>query len=147
MMDITITLLEKNDYQSYLQLMKQFRPINQDISFEKFCELYDKIFTSSEIYVARFDNKIIGSVTIIFEQKFINNCALYSHIEDVIVDENYRKLGIGSKLLEYVKNVSKDKNCFKITLACSKDVSLFYLNNDFEERGINMSFLILDNNI
>ena len=147
MMDITITLLEKNDYQSYLQLMKQFRPINQDISFEKFCELHDKIFTSSEIYVARFDNKIIGSVTIIFEQKFINNCALYSHIEDVIVDENYRKLGIGSKLLEYVKNVSKDKNCFKITLACSKDVSLFYLNNDFEERGINMSFLILDNNI
>jgi GNAT superfamily N-acetyltransferase len=140
-MDIQITLLEKNDYQSYLQLMRQFRPINQDISFEKFCELYDKIFCYSEIYVARLDNKIIGSITIIFEQKFINDCALYAHIEDVIVDENYRHLRIGSKLLEYVKTVSKDKKCFKTTLVCSKDVSLFYLKNDFEERGINMSFL------
>ena len=140
-MNIQITILEKNDYQIYLNLMKQFRPINEEISFEQFCKIYDKIFTNSEIYVARLYNKIIGSITIIFEQKFINDCALYAHIEDVIVDEKYRYLRIGSKLLEYVKNVSKEKKCFKTTLVCSKEVSLFYLKNDFEERGINMSFL------
>ena len=58
--------------------MKQFRPINQDISFEQFCELYDKIFTSSEIYVARFDNKIIGSVTIIFTPFNLSIADLYT---------------------------------------------------------------------
>ena len=140
-MEVTITILEKKDYTAYLELMEQFRPINKIIAFEQFCELYDKIFTNSEIYVARLEDKIVGSITIIYEQKFINGCAIYAHIEDVIVDENHRHLQIGSKLLTYAKEMSTSKNCFKTTLVCSKDVSSFYLKNNFEERGINMSYL------
>lgn len=141
-MNIIINNLEKNDYQNYLTLMNQFRPINNKISYELFCELYDKIFLSSEIYVARLNNKIIGSIKVFFEQKFINNCALYAHVEDVIVDEKYRHLKIGSQLLDYVKKKAVEKNCFKCTLVCSEEVKNFYLNNQFEKRGINMSFLI-----
>jgi GNAT superfamily N-acetyltransferase len=140
-MAIEITVLEKKDYTQYLHLMEQFRPINKTISFEQFCELYDKIFTNSEIYVARLKDKIVGSITIIYEQKFINGCAIYAHIEDVIVDENHRHLQIGSTLLTYVKERAMNKNCFKTTLVCSKEVLPFYLNNNFEERGINMSYL------
>ena len=141
-MNIIINNLEKNDFQNYLHLMNQFRPINKEISNELFCELYDKIFLSSEIYVARLNNNIIGSIKVFYEQKFINNCALYAHIEDVIVDENYRHLKIGSQLLDYVKKKAIEKDCFKCTLVCSDEVSKFYVNNQFEKRGINMSFLI-----
>jgi ribosomal protein S18 acetylase RimI-like enzyme len=135
-------MLEKKDFKEYLNLMKQFRPIEKEITYDKFCEIYDKIFTSSEIYVARIDNKIIGSVTIIYEQKFINNSSIYAHIEDVIVDEEYRNLKIGTQLLDHAKKCSIEKNCFKCTLVCSKEVSTFYIKNNFEERGVNMSFLI-----
>ena len=121
--------------------MKQFRPIDYDLSFEKFCELYDKIFLCSEIYVAKVDNIIIGSVTVIYEQKIINNFAIYAHVEDLIVDERHRHLKIGSGLLDYVKKMCIEKKCFKCTLVCNKNVSLFYLKNNFEDRGINMSFL------
>lgn len=141
-MNILINKLEKKDYQNYLELMKQFRPIETDISFEQFCILYDKIFLSSEIYVARLNEKLIGSITIFYEQKLINNCSVYAHIEDVIVDKNLRMLNIGSKLLDYAKKQATEKNCFKCTLVCSKEVSNFYLKNKFEERGVNMSFLI-----
>ena len=96
-------LLEKKDFENYLKLMNQFRPINFDMNYELFCKLYDKIFLSGEIYVACLDNKIVGSIKVFYEQKFINNCALYAHIEDVIVDENYRHLKIGSQLLDHVK--------------------------------------------
>lgn len=137
-----ISMLEKKDFKEYLNLMKQFRPIEKEITYDKFCEIYDKIFTSSEIYVARIDNKIIGSVTIIYEQKFINNSSIYAHIEDVIVDEEYRNLKIGTQLLDHAKKCSIEKNCFKCTLVCSKEVSTFYIKNNFEERGVNMSFLI-----
>jgi len=141
-MEIIINKLEKNDYKNYLDLMNQFRPIKEEILYDKFCDLYDKIFLNSEIYVARLDKKIIGSIKVFYEQKFINNCALYAHIEDVIVDEKYRNLKIGSKLLDYVKEKAIEKNCFKCTLVCNEEVSKFYLNNYFENRGINMSFLI-----
>ena len=144
-MTIQITILEKNDYQNYLNLMRQFRPIEYEISFDKFCEIYDTIFKNSEIFVARLDDKIIGSITLIYDQKFINNYALYAHIEDVVVDENYRELKIGSKLLDYAKNRSIEKNCLKCTLTCSKEISSFYLKNNFQEKGIQMTFIPSNN--
>jgi GNAT superfamily N-acetyltransferase len=144
-MDIQITILQKNDYIDYLNLMKQFRPIEYIISFEKFCEYYDIIFKNSEIFVARLDDKIVGSITLLYDQKFINNYALYGHIEDVVVDEDYRTLKIGSKLIEYVKNRCIEKNCRKCSLVCSKEISSFYLKNQFEEKGIHMTFMPLNN--
>jgi GNAT superfamily N-acetyltransferase len=137
-----IRKLEKNDYKNYLNLMNQFRPIQQNLDFDSFSNIYDQIFKSSEIYVALIDKNIIGSITVIYEQKFINNCALYAHIEDIIVDENFRNNKIGSKLLNYVKKKALDKNCFKCTLVCNKDVANFYFKNNFEDRGLNMSYLI-----
>ena len=137
-----IRKLEKNDYKNYLNLMNQFRPIQQNLDFDSFSNIYDQIFKSSEIYVALIDKNIIGSITVIYEQKFINNCALYAHIEDLIVDENFRNNKIGSKLLNYVKKKALDKNCFKCTLVCNKDVANFYFKNNFEDRGLNMSYLI-----
>ena len=132
-MDVIINNLEKNDYQNYLNLMNQFRPIQNNFSYELFGSLYDKIFLSSEIYVARLNNNIIGSIKVFYEQKFINNCALYAHVEDVIVDEKYRHLKIGSQLLDYVKKKAIEKDCFKCTLVCSEEVSKFYVNNQFEK--------------
>ena len=137
-----IRKLEKNDYKNYLNLMNQFRPIQQNLDFDTFSNIYDQIFKSNEIYVALMDKNIIGSITVIYEQKFINNCALYAHIEDIIVDENFRNNKIGSKLLNYVKKKALDKNCFKCTLVCNKDVANFYFKNNFEDRGLNMSYLI-----
>jgi glucosamine-phosphate N-acetyltransferase len=137
-----IRKLEKNDFKNYLKLMNQFRPIDIEINFELFSNIYDHIFKSSEIYIAILNENIIGSVTIIYEKKFINNCALYAHIEDVIVDKEFRNNKIGSKLLDYVKKIAIEKDCFKCTLVCNKNISTFYLKNNFEERGLNMSYLI-----
>jgi GNAT superfamily N-acetyltransferase len=143
-MNIQIDILQKNDYIDYLNLMKQFRPIEYTISFENFCQYYDIIFRNSEIFVARLNDKIVGSITVIYDQKFINNYALYAHIEDVVVDEDYRTLKIGSKLIEHVKIRCIEKNCRKCSLVCSKEISSFYLKNHFEEKGIHMSFIPLN---
>ena len=137
-----INKLVKTDFENYLDLMRQFRPIDTDITYDTFCQIYDKIFTNSEIYVARNDGKIVGSITVIYEQKFINNLAMYAHIEDVVVDTNYRKYKIGSSLLDYAKYQALEKNCYKCTLVCSPELSRFYQYNDFEEKGLHMTYAI-----
>jgi glucosamine-phosphate N-acetyltransferase len=140
---MNIRNLNKTDYANYIKLISQFRPITNEITQSKFDEIYDKIFNNSEIYVYVNDkDDIMGSITVIYEQKFIHNFSIYAHIEDVIVDEKYRLLGIGSKLLQYVKKIAKDKNCFKLSLVCNESVKKFYLSNNFEARGLNMSFLL-----
>jgi GNAT superfamily N-acetyltransferase len=148
-MDIRINHLEKGDFQNYLDLMNQFRPVETDMTFDKFCEMYDKIFTYAEIYVARDENKIIGSITVIYEQKFINHGAIYAHIEDVVVDKDYQNTGskkglkIGSRLLDYAKQKSAEKSCYKCTLVCSEDLSPFYRKNQFEEKGVHMTHSLI----
>jgi glucosamine-phosphate N-acetyltransferase len=137
-----IRLLNKNDYMNYINLIKNFRPIQTEITEKEFEELYDKIFTNSEIFVAETGNNLVGTLTIIYEQKFIHNCAKYGHIEDVFVDYNYRGKKIGSKLISKALKSAKELSCFKCTLCCNHNVKDFYLNNQFEERGINMSYLI-----
>jgi GNAT superfamily N-acetyltransferase len=148
-MDIRINHLEKGDFQNYLDLMNQFRPVETDMTFDKFCEMYDKIFTYAEIYVARDENKIIGSITVIYEQKIIHHGAIYARIEDVVVDKDYQNAGrkkglkIGSRLLDYAKQKSVEKNCYKCTLVCSEDLSPFYRKNQFEEKGVHMTHLLI----
>jgi glucosamine-phosphate N-acetyltransferase len=148
-MDILINGLEKGDFKNYLDLMNQFRPVETDMTFDKFCEMYDKIFTYAEIYVARDENKIIGSITVIYEQKFIHHGAIYAHIEDVVVDIEYQSTGskkglkIGSQLIDYAKQKSMEKNCYKCTLVCNEDLSPFYRKNQFEEKGVHMTYSLI----
>ena len=138
-----IRLLLKKDYEKYLQLINQFRPV-KNITFNDFCVQYDKIFNSnSKILIYEKDNKIIGSITLIIEFKIIYDLSKVCHIEDIIVDNNFRRMGIGSSLLNEVKRIAKDENCYKVTLVCNKDISLFYKKNDFEIRGNHMSQLLL----
>jgi len=148
-MDIAINRLEKRDFQNYLDLMNQFRPVETNMSFDKFSEMYDKIFTYGEIYVARYENKIIGSITVIYEQKFIHHGAIYAHIEDVVVDNDYQNTGskkglkIGSRLVDYAKQKSSEKNCYKCSLVCSEDLSPFYVKKEFEEKGLHMTHSLI----
>ena len=46
------------------------------------------------------------------------------------------------KLFEYVKNIAKEKKCYKLTLVCSNDVKQFYLRCKFEEKGLHMTYLL-----
>ena len=47
------------------------------------------------IHVAEIDSKIVGSTTLLIEQKFIHKGGLVGHIEDVVVRKNYEGKGIG----------------------------------------------------
>ena len=141
-MDIKIRQLNINDYEQYINLIKQLRRIDISISNEKFIEIYNTIFKSNVIFVAEYENKLIASITLIIEQKFIHNLSKYIKIEDVIVDNNYKNKGIGKKLVAYAVQYSKDMGAFKITLTCKKHLIPFYSKNDFQVYDIHMSQLL-----
>jgi glucosamine-phosphate N-acetyltransferase len=76
--------------------------------------------------------------TILYETKFIHNISLYAHIEDIYVDETYRKHSIGKLLVEHLVNEAKRKKCYKIILDCSESLESFYKKNNFNKNGIQM---------
>ena len=143
-MKYNIRKLMKTDFEKYITLISQLRPIEIIPTREKFEEIYDTIFTNNMIFIAEehVTKKLIGSITLLIEQKFIHNLSKYARIEDVVVDENYRKQNIGRSLVKYAICYAKKIKVFKITLTCKKNLENFYKKNDFEIYDIHMSQLL-----
>ena len=92
------------------------------------------------IHVAVDDNKIVGSTTLLVEQKFIHDGGLVGHIEDVVVRKDYEGKGIGIKLVMSILERAKEKNCYKTILDCKDDVKKFYEKIGFKRESNGMRY-------
>jgi len=92
------------------------------------------------IYVAIDNKKIVGSTTLLIEQKFIHDGGLVGHIEDVVVRKDYEGKGIGIKLVTSMLERAKEKNCYKTILDCKDDVKQFYERIGFKRESNGMRY-------
>jgi glucosamine-phosphate N-acetyltransferase len=92
-------------------------------------------------YSKTIDNKIciIGSGTIIFEPKLIRNGRYVGHIEDIVVDKTYRSMGIARKIIDQLLSFAQEKNCYKVILHATLELSTFYEKIGFTKHGLEMS--------
>ena len=81
--------------------------------------------------------KVVGSITVLIEEKLIHNFGKVAHIEDVVVDESMRGFGLGKKLLEIAENECFE--CYKIILDCSNENVKFYEKCGYEWKGNEMA--------
>ena len=70
------------------------------------------------VHVAELDGKIVGSTTLLIEQKFIHEGGFVGHIEDVVVKKEFEGQGIGMKLVLSLLDVANEKKCYKTILNC-----------------------------
>ena len=139
---MNIRNLQKGDRKQFLKLINTFRPIDTNMDITNFITLYDKIFSYSDIFVYIINRNIVGCITIIPEQKFINYSSIYLHIEDLVVDPLYQEKGIGSKLIKFSIDYGKKIKARKIILNCAPELKKFYLKHNFIEDKIQMFFPI-----
>ena len=86
-------------------------------------------------FVAEVEDEIVGTATLNLLQKIDRVAGL---IEDVVVDENYKKQGIGSALIKELIKQAKSNNCYKVMLNCKVDNIGFYEKLNFERNEIQM---------
>ena len=133
--------LNFNDYEEFLNLISTFRETY--FSKEEFKNILDKMKNNmTKIFVYEHEKKIIGTVKLLIETKFIFNISYVGHIEDICVYKEYRNKNIGKNLINKCVDICKSFNCYKVICVCSSDVKNFYLKCNFEERGHFMSKLI-----
>lgn len=94
-----------------------------------------------KIFVAvKNDGEIIGSNTLLIEQKFIHNGGKVGHIEDVVTKKGYEGMGIGTALVSGSLRFAKQMKCYKVILDCSEENMPFYKKIGFKEHGISMRY-------
>jgi glucosamine-phosphate N-acetyltransferase len=90
--------------------------------------------------VALAKKNIIGYGFAILEYKIRGGIAC--HIEDIVVEKEYRKFGVGKSLMNELSNYAKKKNCYKMSLQCKSNNVKFYKKCGFKINGITMQKLI-----
>ena len=122
--------LKSEDYINYLILLKQLNNMDITISKEEFIQEYQLMKqTNSVIYVYEKYNKILATAKLLYEVKFYDNIV---HIEDVVVDSNFRNIGLGKKMIQYIIDISPPN--YKIVLQGDNE---FYEKCGFTIEGKN----------
>jgi len=137
MPEIIIREIEEDDLKNGFLETLDFLRNASDLDKNKANEILKKIKqnTNHIIYVAIDNKKIVGSTTLLIEQKFIHDGGLVGHIEDVVVRKDYEGKGIGIKLVTSMLERAKEKNCYKTILDCKDDVKQFYERIGFKRES------------
>ena len=124
--NFSVSNLKKDDFSlDYFNLLGQLSNIEADkITKHEFDLFIDNLTDDHIIKVIKCENKIIATITILKETKILHNFKKVGHIEDVVVNSDFRGFGLGKKLIEIAKNECID--CYKITLYCKDHNVAFY---------------------
>jgi len=112
------------------------------ITEDKALEIFKKIKLNPEhiIIIAEIKGKIVGSITLLIEPKFIHQGGLVGHIEDVVINKNFQNKKIGEKIIKQVLEIAKNRGCYKTILDCSDKVKPFYEKLGFKQHSNELRF-------
>ena len=137
-----IRKLRKEDLQNgFLTTLDSLKQAS-DIETKKAEEIFEKINSTPDytIAVAELGGKVVGSTTLLIEQKFIHNGGLVGHIEDVVVDKNHQGQKIGEKIMKFLLEIANERGCYKTILDCTDDVKQFYEKLGFKQVASELRF-------
>lgn len=134
--DSTVKSLKILDQLSHISIEGNIYSIKERIN-----KINEYLITchNHRIFVIYFNLEIIGMISIIIEPKIIHDFRKVCHIEDFVIDKQYRGVGIGKIVLNKIKDLAKMYNCYKIILNCSDDVKNFYEKCGFKNTNSQMA--------
>lgn len=133
-----------SDYdKGIIELLSQLTSISKDkIPKNKFNSYIQRLMRNNKhyIFVIEDTSQIIASGTLLIESKLIHNLGKVGHIEDIVIDKNYRKKGLGALIINHLIDLANKKECYKVILDCDIKNKLFYNKCGFKQKGIEMSY-------
>jgi len=134
---MVIRFLQYDDYfKGYMELMYQLSHYEHNITPDQFKMYLDN--NKNIIKVLEHDNKIIGAGSLFVMDKL--HCNPYAQIEDVVIDKNYRRQGLGKKIIQDL--VETGRPYYKIVLNCIDENVDFYISCGFTKSGSQMKYIV-----
>ena len=127
-----------NDYNTeFFEVLNQLSPIIKPRYNDWVTFINELNPTKQQIIIAvdRDTEKVVATGTVIIQQKIIHNMGKVAHIEDGVVDTNFRGKGLGKELINHLQDIAISQSVYKTTLYCFDKNSEFYEKCGFEKKG------------
>lgn len=136
-------IINKNNIEhiknNYISLLSNLTKVN-NIDNETFIKHIDDIYKNGIIYVVFVNDRILATGTIFLEQKIIRNCQKVGHIEDIVVDPEFRGYGLSSIIIDKLTEYGFNNNCYKIILDCDENIKKVYEKCGYSKKSIQMAY-------
>ncbi len=130
-MNAAIEIPKIDDFKRVNELAKQVHELHVNWNPDLFLSVdevlqkdyFENIIQNKEIFIAKVKNEIMGYVIFSIREK-PNPSMRYRkqlNIEAICVDENCRGNGIGTLLLEHIKNIGKEQGCTDMYLTVNQE--------------------------
>jgi len=94
-----------------------------------------------KIFVAvKNDGEIVGSTTVLIEQKFIHNGERVAHHEDTATKKGYEGMGIATAVVGRALRFARQMKCYKVIGECTEENVPFWEKFGYEEYQISMKY-------
>ncbi|MDM0701394.1 GNAT family N-acetyltransferase [Clostridium perfringens] len=112
-----------------IKIHKHHNTIDTITQIENVCDF--KINDNSLFWIIVYEDRIIGFFNFIKREQQIDNTL---ELQRFYIDEEYRNLNIGSKVMSKIKEVAKDMNYSGLSLKvyCNNPAINFYNKNGFD---------------
>ena len=136
--------LEASDFdKGYLALLSGLTtvgPVTQEAFLQALRETQQFPSTYFHFVIEEVSSgKLAAAGTLFLERKFIRGCGKVGHIEDIVVSPEFRKVGLGKALIQFLLGIGKAEHCYKVILDCEENNKPFYLKNGFVHKGLYMA--------
>ena len=131
-----------------VKLLKQLFEIEKDFIFntQKHEEGLKLLIENSEsiVAIAKFEDEIIAMLTM---QTIISTAigTKAGLLEDFVVSDDYKSMGVGTHLLEYIKQKAVQNNIHRLQLVCDNNndnAKEFYTKKDFKKSNLSAWYLL-----
>jgi len=134
--------LSSTDFdKGYIALLSQLSTVG-NVDKSVFLCRFQQLEQNSDYYILVAEDintsTVIASGTLFIELKFLHSCQSVGHIEDIVVSKEYRRLGLGKKLVERLVQEARNRNCYKAILSCSPANVTFYKKCNFVQKELQM---------
>lgn len=134
-------------HRGFPQLLAQLTAVG-NISEKQFLDRFDGMQACPNTYYVTViedttNGQVIGSSTLVIEQKFIHGCAVRGRLEDVVVNNTYRGKQLGKLIVMTVTLLAEELNCYKMTLDCKDRLVPYYSTLGYSIEKGNSNYMII----
>lgn len=91
-----------------------------------------------KLYVACLGDRVAGTFALLVMDNLAHHGASSAIVEDVAVDPQEQGRGIGRAMMNFARDISRDKGCYKLVLSSNQsreEAHAFYESIGFERHG------------
>lgn len=121
--NVEIAIAAPKDIKAMNKLLEQLFALERDFEYDEAKQIsaFELLMKNSNatLIVAKYQGLVVGLSTM---QQIISTASggMSGVVEDVFVQKSYRKLGIGSRMIDYLTNIAQEKGYKRLQLVADK---------------------------